>query len=43
MLKQNEGVILNVSSVAGLIGSAGTVAYTTSKHGVLGLTKVTAL
>jgi NAD(P)-dependent dehydrogenase (short-subunit alcohol dehydrogenase family) len=43
MQKQNSGAIVNVSSIAGLIGSAGTVAYTASKHGVVGLTKASAL
>lgn len=42
MLKQG-GVIVNLSSFAGLRGSGGTVAYTASKHGVVGLTKVVAL
>src|SRR5262249_41885841 len=37
------GVIVNVSSAAGLISSAGTAAYTASKHGVIGLTKAAAL
>lgn len=41
--KQERGAIVNVSSAAGLIGSAGTVAYTASKHGVIGLTKASAL
>lgn len=43
MLETGGGAIVNVSSVAGLIGSAGTVAYTASKHGVVGLTKAAAL
>ena len=43
MQKQERGAIVNVSSAAGLIGSAGTVAYTASKHGVIGLTKASAL
>jgi Dehydrogenases with different specificities (related to short-chain alcohol dehydrogenases) len=43
MQKQKSGVIVNVSSAAGIIGSAGTVAYTASKHGVIGLTKASAL
>ncbi len=43
MLKQGGGAIVNTSSVAGLIGSAGKVAYTASKHGVVGLTKAVAL
>lgn len=37
------GAIVNVASVAGLIGSAGSAAYTASKHGVVGLTKAVAL
>lgn len=41
--KQEHGAIVNVSSAAGLIGSGGTVAYTASKHGVIGLTKASAL
>lgn len=43
MRRQGGGAIVNVSSVAGLIGSAGTAAYTASKHGVVGLTKAVAL
>ncbi len=43
LLKQGGGVIVNTSSVAGLIGGAGRVAYTASKHGVVGLTKAVAL
>ncbi|MDQ7092861.1 SDR family oxidoreductase [Desulfosporosinus sp. PR] len=43
MQKQKSGAIVNVSSAAGLIGSAGTAAYTASKHGVVGLTKASAL
>ncbi|QBD77172.1 SDR family oxidoreductase [Ktedonosporobacter rubrisoli] len=42
MLKQG-GAIVNLSSFAGLRGSGGTVAYTASKHGVVGLTKAVAL
>ena len=37
------GVIVNNSSVAGLVGFAGIPAYTASKHGILGLTKTAAL
>ena len=33
------GVIVNISSVGGLIGLARRPAYTASKHGVVGLTK----
>jgi len=42
MLKQRSGVIINLSSVTGLIGNAGQANYAASKAGVLGLTKSTA-
>jgi len=39
MLKQGEGAILNVSSMAGLSGAARGSAYSMAKHAVIGLTK----
>ncbi len=43
MQKANWGRIINVASVHGLVASAQKAAYVTAKHGVVGLTKVTAL
>ena len=43
MLKQGGGAIVNTSSIAGLVGLKGYPAYTASKHGIVGLTKVAAL
>jgi NAD(P)-dependent dehydrogenase (short-subunit alcohol dehydrogenase family) len=42
MLAAKAGTIVNVSSEAGLRGSAAGTAYTTSKHAVIGFTKSTA-
>ncbi len=43
MLPQGSGAIVNVASVAGVTGFARHSAYSASKHGVVGITKVAAL
>jgi 3-hydroxybutyrate dehydrogenase len=43
MLKADWGRIINVASVHGLVASAQKSAYVAAKHGIVGLTKVTAL
>jgi len=43
MAARASGSIVNISSIAGLQGSAGTVAYTASKFAVRGMTKVVAM
>ena len=42
MLKHGGGVIVNMSSVAGLMGGTLGIAYYASKHGVIGATKAAA-
>jgi len=42
MISQAHGVILNTASIAGLFGGRAGVAYTVSKHALIGLTKHTA-
>ena len=42
MLGQGSGSIVNVASVAGLLGIADRAAYNTSKHGLIGLTRTLA-
>jgi 3-hydroxybutyrate dehydrogenase len=43
MVDKGWGRIINIASAHGLVGSAFKSAYVASKHGILGLTKVTAL
>jgi NAD(P)-dependent dehydrogenase (short-subunit alcohol dehydrogenase family) len=43
MLAQGGGAIVNTASSAGVTGIANVAVYTASKHGVVGLTKATAL
>lgn len=40
MLEQRSGVIVNLASIFGVVGIPQRAAYASSKHGVLGLTKV---
>lgn len=42
MLQQGEGSIVNIASVAGLLGVADRAAYNASKHGLIGLTRTLA-
>ena len=42
MLRAGSGSIINVSSVAGLLGIADRAAYNASKHGLIGLTRTLA-
>jgi NAD(P)-dependent dehydrogenase (short-subunit alcohol dehydrogenase family) len=42
MLKQKCGVIINISSLSGILAEPGCYAYVAAKHGVMGLTKTAA-
>lgn len=42
MLKRKSGRIINISSIAGVIGNAGQINYSASKAGVIGMTKALA-
>src|SRR6202043_3931478 len=43
MLSQRTGSVINVASVAGLVGVADRAAYNASKHGLIGLTRTLAV
>lgn len=43
MVKAGGGSIVNVASILGSVGFAGSVAYVSAKHGVVGMTKNAAL
>jgi len=43
MIAQGKGRIINISSTQGLVSAEFKAAYVSAKHGVIGLTKVTAL
>lgn len=43
MLKRGGGAIVNMSSIAGLVGLRKNIAYVAGKHGVVGLTRAAAL
>ncbi len=43
LLRKSHGSVINMASIAGLIGAPGWIAYITSKHAVIGTTKCLAL
>ena len=43
MIKNGGGNVVNIASILGQVGTAGSVAYVAAKHGVVGMTKSAAL
>ena len=43
MLKSGGGTIVNISSILGAVGFAGSAGYSAAKHGIIGLTQTAAL
>jgi NAD(P)-dependent dehydrogenase (short-subunit alcohol dehydrogenase family) len=43
MIRQMSGSIVNIASIAGVMGMESRFAYTTSKHAVVGMTRAMAL
>ena len=43
MIESGGGSIVNISSIDGLVGGPGRIAYAASKHAIVGMTKVAAL
>ena len=43
MLRQGAGVIVNMASILGQVGTAGSPGYVTAKHGMVGLTQTAAI
>ena len=43
MLKQGAGAIVNMASILGQVGTAGSPGYVTAKHGLVGLTQTAAI
>jgi NAD(P)-dependent dehydrogenase (short-subunit alcohol dehydrogenase family) len=39
MIEQKSGNILNIASIQGVVGARGSAAYTSAKHGIIGLTR----
>jgi NAD(P)-dependent dehydrogenase (short-subunit alcohol dehydrogenase family) len=39
MIRQKDGSVINIASVQGMVGARNSVAYTSMKHGLIGLTR----